>query len=431
MLLFEKLLERFRAHKLLRERGKQRTDSTHVLAAVHALNRLSCAGQTFRHALNVLATIAPDWFLEHSKPEWIEQYGKPFEVEHTITESKKAERTALERAVAADGLFLLEAVFATSTPAWLREVPALQTLWWVWIQNFTWDHDATLRFRTDEEISPARDFINSPFDIDARLSRKRATYWVGYKAHLTEACDEDLPMLVTNVKTTPATTQDFDAIAGVHKSLQERNLLPKEHLVDMGFSSAETLVDANKNHGVDLVGPARRDERWQSWKGEGFSAEHFKVDWEAQALTCPAGKTSTSWTATNNTKGKPVFRVRFPLRDCKPCAFRSSCTTAKARTVTLQVRERHEALVAARAREETDAFKSLYAKRAGIEGSISVGVRAFELRRSRYFGFEKTCLQHLLTACAMNVIRVADWLAEKPRAVTRLARFERVMLGAA
>ena len=95
------------------------------------------------------------------------------------------------------------------------------------------------------------------------------------------------------------------------------------------------------------------------------------------------------------------------------------------------MRERHEALVAARAREETDAFKSLYAKRAGIEGSISVGVRAFELRRSRYFGFEKTCLQHLLTACAMDVIRVADWLAEKPRAVTRLARFERVMLGAA
>ena len=113
LLLFEKLLERFRAHNLLRERGKQRTDSTHVLAAVHALNRLSCAGQAFRNALNVLATVAPDWFLEHTKPEWIERYGKPFEVEHTISESKKAERAALERAVAADGLFLLEAVFVT------------------------------------------------------------------------------------------------------------------------------------------------------------------------------------------------------------------------------------------------------------------------------------------------------------------------------
>lgn len=162
LILFEKLLERFRAHKLLRERGKQRTDSTHVLTDVHALKRLSCAGQAFRNALNVLSTVAAEWFLEHTKPEWIERYGKPFEVEHTIPESKKAKRVVLERAVAADGLFLLEAVFTTSAPGWWREVPALQTLWWVWIQNFTWDHDAKIRFRTDEEVTLARAFINSP-----------------------------------------------------------------------------------------------------------------------------------------------------------------------------------------------------------------------------------------------------------------------------
>ena len=97
MLPFEKLLQRFRAHKLLRERGKQRTDSTHVLAAVHALNRLSCAGQTFRHALNVLATVAPDWFLEHSQPEWVERYAKSFEVDHTIKPSKRhAKRSSVK-----------------------------------------------------------------------------------------------------------------------------------------------------------------------------------------------------------------------------------------------------------------------------------------------------------------------------------------------
>ena len=128
LLLFEKLLERFRAHKLLRERGKQRTDSTHVLAAVHALNRLSCTGQTFRHALNVLATVAPDWFLEHSKPEWVERYAKSFEVDHTIKPSKQAAREALEREVAADGLILLNAVFTDNALVWLREVPVIQLL---------------------------------------------------------------------------------------------------------------------------------------------------------------------------------------------------------------------------------------------------------------------------------------------------------------
>jgi transposase len=99
--------------------------------------------------------------------------------------------------------------------------------------------------------------------------------------------------------------------------------------------------------------------------------------------------------------------------------------------VTLQAREKHEMLVTSPAREETEEFKVLYAKRARIEGTISVGVRAHGLQRSRYFGFAKTCLQHPLTACAMNVVRVVDWLAQKPRAVTSWARFERVMQGAA
>ena len=126
-----------------------------------------------------------------------------------------------------------------------------------------------------------------------------------------------------------------------------------------------------------------------------------------------------------------MIKIHFSNRDCKPCAFKSDCTSASRRTVTLQARAQHEALIAARAREETEAFKLLYAKRAGIEGTMSVGVRAFGLRRSRYFGFEKTRLQHLAMASAMNLVRVADHLAGKPRAVTRLARFERVMLGAA
>ena len=275
VLPFEKLLQRFRAHKLLRERGKQRTDSTHVLAAVHALNRLSCAGQTFRHALNVLATVAPDWFLEHSQPEWVERYAKSFEVDHTIKPSQQAAREALEREVAADGLFLLNAVFADDAPAWLSEVPVIQLLWRVWIQNFTWAEDAALRFRSDTEVPLARAFINSPFDLDARLSRKRATYWVGYKSHLTETCDEDLPMLITNVETTPATTQDFDVVTSVHSKLKSRALRPNQHLADMGYISATTLVEAKRDHEIDLVGPARRDQQRQAREGKGFAVEHF------------------------------------------------------------------------------------------------------------------------------------------------------------
>jgi hypothetical protein len=59
------MLSQFRERGWVKERGKQRTDSTHVLAAMGAVNRLECVGETMRHALNVLAEVAPDWLIEH------------------------------------------------------------------------------------------------------------------------------------------------------------------------------------------------------------------------------------------------------------------------------------------------------------------------------------------------------------------------------
>ncbi len=66
----------------------------------------------------------------------------------------------------------------------------------------------------------------------------------------------------------------------------------------------------------------------------------------------------------------------------------------------------------------------MYAKRAGIEGTLSQGVRAFELRRSRYFGQAKTRLQHIATAVAINIDRLINWLDETLRAQTRVSRFK-------
>ena len=430
-LLFEKLLERFRAHNLLQTRGKQGTDSTYVLAAVRALNRLTCTGQTFRHALGVLATVAPEWFIEHANPEWSTRYANRVSFEHDVTLAKKVEREALEQAIAADGLFLLRAVFSATAPAWLRNIPAINTLWRVWLQNFTWTEKGTLRFRSNEEIPPGRMFIGSPFDEDARYSQKRSVSWVGYKVHLTEMCDEDLPLVITNVETSLATTQDFDITQAVHDALDARELLPEEHLVDMGYLSSNLLVSEQQNHGIQLVGPARHDQHWQAWAGKGFAAEHFKVNWNAKIVTCPAGNSSLSWTDANDRRGRPVIKIKFGIGDCRTCAFKKDCTTAPRRTVTLQAQERQEALVAWRAWVRTAEFRKLYAKRAGIEGTMSVGVRAFGMRRSRYFGFKKTRLQHLATASAMNLLRVADWLMEKPRSVTRLAPFERALQQAA
>ncbi len=72
--LFDVLLSCFRERGWVEERGKQRTDSTHVLAAIRAGNRLECVGETVRHALNILAEVAPDWLIEHMQPEWAKRY---------------------------------------------------------------------------------------------------------------------------------------------------------------------------------------------------------------------------------------------------------------------------------------------------------------------------------------------------------------------
>src|SRR4051794_13723963 len=100
-LLFNTLLERFRERKLLRARGRQRTDSTHVLAAVRALNRLVAVGETLRHALNVLAVVAPDWLRQQCLPEWEERYGRRFE--HERLPKQEAERQTLAETIGVDG----------------------------------------------------------------------------------------------------------------------------------------------------------------------------------------------------------------------------------------------------------------------------------------------------------------------------------------
>lgn len=423
-LLFETLLSVFRDAGLLRARGRQRSDSTHVLAAVRALNRLECVGATMRHALNSLAVVIPDWILTHSQQDWVERYGRRIE-EYRLPESKE-ERVTFATTIGADGLALLQAIDTADTPNWLRTIPALQTLRQVWIQNYTWTEQATLRWRTNEEIPPSGQYIGSPYDLQARYSHKRSTSWVGYKVHVSESCDGDLPHLLTNVATTTATTADDAVTATIHEALEKRDLLPAVHLTDTGFIDAELVVESTHKYHIDLIGPVRGDYRRQAREGKGFAAQDFSINWEAQCATCPAGCQSSSWTPAIDKRSNEVVKIKFSQRDCKSCAHREHCTDAKRRTITVRPQEQHKALIQRREEQETPEFKMVYAKRAGVEGTISQGVRRCGLRRARYIGLSKTRLQHLATASAINLLRVSAWLDETPRAKTRQSAFERL-----
>jgi len=427
MLLFETLLGHLRDHALLKPHGQQRTDSTHVLAAIHVLNRLECVGETLRHALNVLATVAPAWLSTWAPAAWFDRYGRRFE-DYRLPASK-AERYALAEEMGNDGRLLLEQIAVTETLAWLREVPAVQILRRVWLQQFyAAPADAPVRWRTAEDLPPAPLLISSPYDPDARYSKKRETEWVGYKVHLTETCDGDQPHLLTNVETTLATTADNAMFGVVQDHLAARDALPSVHIVDTGYVTSEHLV-AGQAQGTEVLGPVLDDQSWQARAHEGFGAAHFVVDWDMRRATCPRGKTSVAWDPKKDSSGHDVIMLRFAHADCAVCPARADCVhSPRPRSLTIRPRAQYEARGAARHRQTTDAFKTRYACRAGIEGTISQGVRISALRRSRYIGLPKTCLLHVLIASSLNFVRTATWLAETPLAKTRRSAFAKLAL---
>lgn len=425
--LLQCLLERCKEKRLLRARGRQRTDSTHVLSRVRALNRLEGVGETLRAALNVLAVAHPEWLRAQAPPEWVERYGKRVDDYH-LPKGEAERRTYAER-IGRDGYTLLDLLCAPDAPTGLRMLPAVEVLRRVWVQQF-YRESEQVRWRGAEEgIPPASLFINSPYDVEAHYARKRSTTWTGYKVHLTEVCEEDAPHLITHVETTISPATDASALEAVHLSLQENEVLPSQHLVDAGYVDAQTLVRSRGEYQVDLLGPAPGDGRWQAKAGKGFDAAHFTLDWDAKKATCPAGQQSVEWGSSRDAGGHPVVRIKFSRLDCGTCRHRSDCTRSAHGPRALLVRQKGEylALRAARAREAEADFKTEYGRRAGVEGTISQGVRAFHLRQSRYIGMAKTHLQHVATAAAINLVRVTAWLMGEEPAKTRQSSFVYLM----
>jgi transposase len=422
--LLDLLLECCKAEGLVKARGKARTDSTHVLAATRALNRLETVGETMRHALNTLASIAPGWLRPRIAPEWLERYG-PRVDEYRFPKGTEA-RQALASQIGTDGVCLYQAATAADAPGWLREVPAVETLRAVWLQQFyAPDEQGLVRWRFEQDAPPSAQLINSPYDVEARYSKKRSTVWTGYKVQVTETCDADTPNLITHVATTPATVQDVEMLPQIHTALAKKDLLPAEHLVDAGYADSDVLVTSKDTHGVEVIGPASQDTHWQARAGEGFDVASFTLDWEQEQATCPQGTPSASWSATRNDHGNPIINIRFPTAACRDCSVRAKCTASATGPRFLTVRPKAQYLATHQARryQKTPEFQERYAARAGIEATISQGLRVTDLRHARYIGLAKTRLQHVLTAAALNVCRLSDWFAERPRASVRSTPF--------
>lgn len=315
--LFEKMVEQLRTAGYVKARGRQRTDATHVLASVRAINRLVLVGETMRQALNVVATSASAWLQPHIQPDWLARYEK--RVDEYRLPKAKAKRDALASQIGEDGRTLLQALAA-------------------------------------------------------------------------------------------------------------KELLPAEHLMDAGYVDSEFLVESLQQHQITVIGPVAPDSSWQALSPDAYDSARFQIDWEAHSATCPQGHQSRKWSATQDKLDNAIINIRFAPQDCLACPARALCTRSQdqPRNLTIRPQAQHEFLQRRRQEQATPAFQQAYTPRAGVEGTLSQAVRNTDLRRSRYLGLAKTTLHTLFSAAALNLYRITDWLAQRPRALTRTSAFARL-----
>jgi transposase len=421
LLMLDRLLARCQELGVLRPHGKLRTDSTHVLAAIRVMNRLELIVETMRALLNALATAAPDWVQQIAPEAWYDRYAH--RAENYRLPKSEAAKQGFADTIGQDGQDLLTLLLADDVPEAARQLPEIEVLRRCWKRQFIWDQGRQ-RFRQREELSKD-DMLESPYDVDARYSTKRGREWTGYKVHLSETCDDDLPHLVTHVVTTQAHEQDAPIGKQIQERLYEKGLSPQEHWVDAGYNGAELIVSAREQHGTEIIGPVRPNTSWTQKVEGAFDLRAFDIRWAQHEVICPQRHVSQRWTPTTRKTGQSIIIVTFPEATCRACPVRSSCVRSETRpkSLTFQPQAQQEALHGARDAMNSEEAKVRYQRRAGIEATISQGVRAFGLRRSRYTGIEKTHLQHVLTALAVNVVRLVAWWDGEHSGGTRVSRF--------
>lgn len=382
-------------------------------------------GETLRAALEDLASVAPQWLRSWVPADWFERYSHRIELYYFPKEQTARER--LGKTYGLDGWRLLRQLYRHPAPLWLRELPAVQTLRLMWLQQFVVS-DGHLRLRTAEELPPSALRIASPYDIEARYSDKRSVNWVGYKVHLTETCGGEQPNLITNVQTTLATVADTVVVEQIHAALAAQDLLPSEHMMDGAYGDSENLLSSKQQHDVTVLSPLTGEVSWQAKSGAGYAASDFTIDWANKQAICPAGKRSSKWRASQDKWGGQVYKAIFAAADCGACAAKALCTQAQVqgRSVSVRPQEQQQVLQTARQVQTSAEWQHAYQLRAGIEGTLSAGIGAHGLRQSRYIGLAKTHLQALLVAIAMNLVRIVAYLNKEPRATTRTSHFARL-----
>lgn len=388
--LFDQLLLKLKEAHLIPKRGKMRTDSTHVLAVVERLSQLELVAESLRLALLAVFAAAPGWS-EQALPESFRQrYSQRLNLYGLSDHQTQAQLLEVGR----EAFWFLGQVERWGAVE-LQHLPAVETLRQVLAQQFPQGPGKPPLANRPS----GGEVIESPHEPQARFGTKRGKSWIGYKAQVTETCEQAYPHLLMDLEPTGALENDSPQLPQIQARLKAQETLPNEHQVDQGYLSGENLVESAKL-GINLLGLPLADTQGPP----GFRQADFAIDEAARQATCPDEQTSRVWSQRRTGQ----IQIRFDAQRCQPCRFFGVCTQSpQGRSLTLH--PHRLALIQRRAEAKTPAFLEKLHLRAGIEGTISELVRSYGLRRARYRGQAKLRLQMAFTAVAINLRRLVRW----------------------
>lgn len=407
--IFDCVLELVVELGLVKKKGKQRLDSTHILGYVKEMSRLECAVETLRLALGALEQEVP-------RAERAEFWGRLWAlyVQSELNwRLSKAERKSRYRQCGQDMQELLQWIDRNDPK--LSELEVVKLLRRVFEEQFE-----VVEGKLQPTLKRPPRAVQNPHDPDAHFADKGKKQWVGYKVHVVESVDPEEPAkrkgqpaehFITEILTTEAAQDEMAGLAQALQTEQEHHAIePQAMYADAGYVTENPLSQAEQN-GMELLGPTRPDPH----KGP-YHADAFHVDIEKRQAVCPQGNLSTQCSHIQDAyMGTEYYRIEWGSQ-CDSCPVQKQCTRSKSGRRILVVGLRHD-LVEKRRKEMREAeFTKNMHPRNGIEGTHSELVRGHGLRRTKYRGLSRVGLSHYFMGAACNVKRYLNLLAFQMRA---------------
>ncbi|MSP39870.1 MAG: IS1182 family transposase [Deltaproteobacteria bacterium] len=393
---------------LVKRKGKQRLDSTHIVGYVKAMSWMECAMETLRLALEDLKAEVG----KKTRPEFWDRLWALYVENNLDWRLSKPEQTNRHRQCGQDMRDLLEWI-ATENPK-LAEREAVQLLRRVLDEQFE-VVEGKLELITQR---PPR-AVHNPHDPDAHYADKKTKQWTGYKVHVAETVDPQEPIkekgepakhFITEMFTTEAAQDEMAGLTEVLKREQEHHeIIPDAMYTDAGYVTEHTLTQAEQN-GLELLGPCRPDPH----KGP-YNSDAFQVDVDKRQAVCPQGNLSSQCSRIkDNYQGTEYYRIEWG-NQCDGCPVQKQCTHSKNGRRTLVVGLRHDLVERRRREMKQSGFSKSMHPRNGIEATHSELLRGHGMRQTKYRGLNRVGLSNYFMGAACNVKRYLSLLAFQMR----------------